>query len=313
MKRSSPAKPAMKDGDVVAALHRERRELQGGDPSLGAGFEHVDVRRGDRQAHRVVEVDGGLVGGEAKVGGADLEQLAARPQAGQRQGRVGAAGDHEVDLRRQVLDQERHRLVDLRRFDDVVVVEHQDEVVVDGVQIVEQGRDDGLDLRLRHLQERLRVGAHARVRPTGARRPRRSRTARARCRAGRARATRSPGRRRTSSATSVVLPNPAGADTSVSAGCSRWSRRSRSRGRVTIAPRRRGACSLVSRRGMPRANHAFPARRRSRPARVLGGGCRALELSTCPVSNGNVILIRRAVEAASMSLGDRRRGDRACP
>ena len=32
-------------GDVLSALHRERRELQRGDPSLGASFEHLDVGR----------------------------------------------------------------------------------------------------------------------------------------------------------------------------------------------------------------------------------------------------------------------------
>ncbi len=216
-----------------------------------------------------------------------LEQLAARPQARQRQRRVGATRDHEVDLRRQVLDQERHRLVDLRRFDDVVVVEHQHQVVVDDVQVVEQGRDDGLHLRLATPAGAPARRRPPRARPSGAPPRRRSRTAQARCRAGRARATRSRGRRRTSSATRVVLPNPAGADTSVSAGWSCRSRRSRSRGRVTIAPRRRGACSLVSRRAMPRANHAFSAPRRSRRGvepspDLLAGGSSALRLAHCP-------------------------------
>ena len=67
----------------------------------------------ERQAHHLVEVGGRLVGREAQVGGADLDQLAARPQPGQRQRRVGAAGDHQVQLRGQVLEQERHPVLDL--------------------------------------------------------------------------------------------------------------------------------------------------------------------------------------------------------
>ena len=85
--------------------------------------------RGQVQPHHLVEVRRGLVGSEAQIGGADLDQLAARSQAGQRQRRVGAGGDHQVDLRRQVLQQERHPAVDVARVDQVVVVEHQHDVV----------------------------------------------------------------------------------------------------------------------------------------------------------------------------------------
>ena len=69
--------------------------------------------------------------GEAQVGGPDLEELAPSPQPGERPRRIGSAGDDEVELRGQVLDQEQHRLVHVERLDDVVVVEHQDDVVVE--------------------------------------------------------------------------------------------------------------------------------------------------------------------------------------
>ena len=91
-----------------------------------------------RQAHHLVEVRRGLVGREAQVGGADLDQLAARSQPGQRQRGIGAAGDHQVQPRRQVLEQERHPVLHLARVDDVVVVEHQHDVVRDGAEVVEQ-------------------------------------------------------------------------------------------------------------------------------------------------------------------------------
>ena len=96
-------------GHVVPVLHRQGGELEGGDPSLGAGVQRVDVVGGQVQAHAVVEVRRGLVGGEPQVGGPDLDQLAPGAQPGQGQRRVGPAGDHQVDLRREVLEQEGHR------------------------------------------------------------------------------------------------------------------------------------------------------------------------------------------------------------
>ena len=119
-------------GDVVSPLHRERRQLERGDPPFGAPLQRCDVLRRQRQSHHLVEVRRGLVGREAQVGGADLDQLAAPPQPGQRQRRVGAAGDHQVDLRGQVLQQEGHPVLHLARVDDVVVVEHQHDIVRDG-------------------------------------------------------------------------------------------------------------------------------------------------------------------------------------
>ena len=98
---------------------------------FGAPLQRGDVPRRQLQAHHLVEVRRGLVGREAQVGGADLDELATRPQPRQRQRRVGAAGDHQVQLRGQVLEQERHPVLDVARVDDVVVVEHQHDVVRD--------------------------------------------------------------------------------------------------------------------------------------------------------------------------------------
>ena len=63
--------------------------------------------------------------GEPEVGGAQLGELATAAEPGQRQRRVGAGGDHQVQLARKVVEQERHRLVHRGRADGVVVVEHQ--------------------------------------------------------------------------------------------------------------------------------------------------------------------------------------------
>ena len=112
-----PGEAGDEAGDVVAPLHRERRQLECGDPAFGARLQRGDVPRRQGQPHHLVEVGGGLVRREAQVGGADLDELAARPQAGQRQRRVGAGGDHQVHLRGQVVEQERHPVVDVGRVD----------------------------------------------------------------------------------------------------------------------------------------------------------------------------------------------------
>ena len=49
--------PRDEAGDVVAALHRQRRQLQRGDPALGAVLQRLDVARAvSVQAHHAVEV-----------------------------------------------------------------------------------------------------------------------------------------------------------------------------------------------------------------------------------------------------------------
>ena len=56
--------------------------------------------------------------------------------------RVLTGGDDQVHLWRQVLDQEGEGIVDRFGIDNVVVVEDEDEIVRDGGDFVEQGRQD---------------------------------------------------------------------------------------------------------------------------------------------------------------------------
>ena len=134
-------------GDVVSTLHRKRRQLECSDPPFGARLQRGDIARAEIQPHRLVEVCGGLVRGEAQICRADLGEFAPRPQASQRQRWVGAGGDHHVDLLGQMLDQELHSVMDLVRVDQVEVVEHQHDVVRARAELVEQRREDRLDRR----------------------------------------------------------------------------------------------------------------------------------------------------------------------
>ena len=87
-------------GDVVSPLHREPRELDGGDPAFGPALQHRDILCRQPERHHPVEERAGLVGCEAQIDRADLDQVALCAEAGQRQRRVGASDDHQVDLRR---------------------------------------------------------------------------------------------------------------------------------------------------------------------------------------------------------------------
>ncbi len=145
------------------------------------------------QSGRFVEVRGGLVGGEAQVGGPDLDQLAAHPPPGQRQVGVGAGAEHDVDVGREVLQQEGHALPDLGVVDQVVVVEDQPHLARCCGQLVEQrGERRGRSAR-GGCDELQTHSSPRRARRPGGRSRRTSRTTRARCPPGRARATRRSG------------------------------------------------------------------------------------------------------------------------
>jgi hypothetical protein len=62
-----------------------------------------------------------------------------------------------------VVEQERHRIVHLARLDEVIVVQDQHHVVVDGSEVVEEGGEHRLDGQgLRILQELECRGSHRR-------------------------------------------------------------------------------------------------------------------------------------------------------
>ena len=253
MYRSSPAKPAMKPATSSrpciesaaswsAAIHPSVR------PSSAATS--CAVSASPITSLRYAAASSGV----KRRSAARISTSSPRAaQPGQRQRRVGAAGDHQVQLRGQMVQQEGHPVLHVARVDDVVVVEHQHDVVRDGAEVVEQSGEDRFDRRLGRLQERERASHRPRAPPSAARRPGRSRTTRDRCRAGRARATprtvHRPAAAASHSASSVVLPNPAGADTSVSADSAPRLRRSLSRGRGTRPRRHLGTWSFVSSSG----------------------------------------------------------------
>ena len=145
------------------------------------------------EAHGVVEVGGRLFGGEAQVGGSDLDELAPRPQPGERPRRVGSAGDDEVQLLGEMLEEEQHRLVYVEGLDDVVVVEHQRPHRRSRPPTsLSEGGDDGLQRRRASTAGQRALRHRPPGRPFAGRRSRRSRTPSGRCRGDRGTATPAP-------------------------------------------------------------------------------------------------------------------------
>src|SRR5215207_11671020 len=89
---------------VRRAGERQRSEVDPGRPALRPGDEEVDVGRRQRELEPVVQELPRLAGREAQVVGAQLDQLAARAERAEREGRVSPRGDDELDRGRQPLD-----------------------------------------------------------------------------------------------------------------------------------------------------------------------------------------------------------------
>ena len=108
------------------AAQREGGELKAGDPPFGALLQRVRVGGGELQPHHLVEELSSLVGGEAQIGGAQLDELSASPEPGHLQRWIGPGRDHQVHLIGDMVEEEGHCFVHVGRFDDVIVVEHED-------------------------------------------------------------------------------------------------------------------------------------------------------------------------------------------
>jgi hypothetical protein len=107
----------------------ERREIEPGHPPFRAISQPYDRLMVESQPVQVVEEEVSLLVREAQLLGIDLDQFAAGTQPGQREWRLGSARQDEREGLGKVLDQEGEALVDLGIGDQVVVVEHEDDLV----------------------------------------------------------------------------------------------------------------------------------------------------------------------------------------
>jgi len=93
--------------DILSAMQGECGQLQPCDPSFGAALEGKDISGGKMESHHGLQKGLGFAGLELQIGGTQFGQVSTSAQASQRQRRIGAGSQHQMELRRQVLEEER--------------------------------------------------------------------------------------------------------------------------------------------------------------------------------------------------------------
>src|SRR5207244_904354 len=108
---------------------RKGRQLQARGPPLGPCRQRRHCLAGQLTTCRLTQQRRSLLRGEPQVGGPQLAEPPAGPQPWQRQRRISPAGHHQVQARRQVLNQELKRRVHRLGLDQVVVVNDQQDLI----------------------------------------------------------------------------------------------------------------------------------------------------------------------------------------
>ena len=150
-------------GLVRAARERQRGEVDPGRPPLRAPDERLDVGGGQVEREPAVEELVRLGGREPQRVRAELDQLAARPQRAERQRRIRPGRDHELHVRRQVIDEPGDGLARGTGREPVEVVEHQHHLARFGER-VDEPRQHHLEHGRRRKERRQRRVRQARAR-----------------------------------------------------------------------------------------------------------------------------------------------------
>lgn len=143
-----PGEPVDEPGGAGTVPQGQRRELERGDPALGAALERRHRVGRQPQVVEAVEIGSGLVPVEAQLRRPDLGELTPGSQAGEGEHRVGPRDQDQVELGREVVDQEGHRPGDVGTVGEVVVVENQGEVPVIHTELVDHPGEHGGRVRL---------------------------------------------------------------------------------------------------------------------------------------------------------------------
>ena len=249
-------------------LERERCEVEPGRPAFGSLDEVVDISGSSPSSRRSLRSSVGLGAREAELVGAQLDQRPVRAERRQRQRGLVPRREHELERGGRVIDEPGDAVARRAAREPVEVVENERGVAERG-QRVDQLRQEDVDDRARSELLRRRRDGEARADFCGAPRGRTTTARPGRCRPRRASARRpaaAPSCASRQVPSSVVLPDPAGAATTVSLISGPARSRSTRRARMTVCSRRGGGCSLVISRG------GEPARCRSSvvsPARFI--------------------------------------------
>ncbi len=150
-------------GVVCRMLQGKRGHLQTGDPALGFAFEGAQKVFGQGEADGRREKARGFTGGEAQRFEPDFAQALLQAPPCQRQRRHFAADEHQMQLRRQVIDEKGDGGVDFRTGYGVVSVDDDHHMARRFRQFAEQGRQQIAGCRqLQSADQEHRRASHVR-------------------------------------------------------------------------------------------------------------------------------------------------------
>ena len=164
---------------IGALTQGERREVDPGGPALGAPVQDLEALGAEPEGQLLVQEDRLLVLRETEVERAQLEQARVGAELRDRDRRIGAARDDELDVPRLRLHEVGERGVAGRVVDRVVVVEDEDELARKRLELPDDDRDQrvvhvdvaGLERDLRGVSE-IRADAADRLDDPGPERDR---------------------------------------------------------------------------------------------------------------------------------------------
>ena len=125
---------------ILPVSDRKRRHLQTGNPAFRAADQRADIFRGEFYSHSAPQKGRRFLRGETQVRLTQLGQLSACSQARQRQRRIFARRDGDMHLRRLMFEQKSEGLMNRRRRNQVIIVQHQNEWLGNVVKLINQDR-----------------------------------------------------------------------------------------------------------------------------------------------------------------------------
>ena len=123
------AQPFQERRRVRGAAQRERGQSQHRNPAIRPFFERYGGLVCHLLAQHAREKGFRLPQRKAQVGSAQFVQMPPSAPVGKQQWWIGSADEHQVQLERQMLDEQVEQGMHLARVNEVIVIEHQDDIV----------------------------------------------------------------------------------------------------------------------------------------------------------------------------------------
>src|SRR5260221_545872 len=107
----------------MLALQVQREQAESCSPALQIGVQLLGSLFRKRVRDSLLEKSGCFLQREAQLSRVDFLEIASRPPAHQRQRRRTTRQNHDMEFRRQMLDEEGQRLMDARVLDEMIILQ----------------------------------------------------------------------------------------------------------------------------------------------------------------------------------------------